>query len=148
MDYERVQAPTYHFTCICIAVPRTFIFLQEAPFRGVGDLLAVLSMTVMITKMGEGATSGTVIIRRNLPGFRAFKLQGLTVYDLLPGTKTANFSQWVEEPFDEMDSTLAVQQYIQQTIRRLQLRKALLPTLSHISKIQEPSRCGRDPDSS
>jgi len=55
----------------------------------------------MGTKMGEGSTSGTVIIRRNLPG-----------------TKTANFSQWVEEPFDEMDSTLAVQQYIQQTIRR------------------------------
>ena len=25
-------------------------------------------MTVMITKMGEGSTSGTVIIRRNLPG--------------------------------------------------------------------------------
>ena len=36
MDYVRGQAPTYHFTCICIAVPRTFIFLQEAPFRGVG----------------------------------------------------------------------------------------------------------------
>ena len=122
-------------------------FYKRRLSEGLGDLLAVLSMTVMITKMGEGATSGTVIIRRNLPGFRAFKLQGLTVYDLLPGTKTANFSQWVEEPFDEMDSTLAVQQYIQQTIRRLQLRKALLPTLSHISKIQEPSRCGRDPDS-
>ena len=103
-------------------------FYKRRLSEGLGDLLAVLSMTVMITKMGEGATSGTVIIRRNLPGFRAFKLQGLTVYDLLPGTKTANFSQWVEEPFDEMDSTLAVQQYIQQTIRRLQPGRALLPT--------------------
>ena len=92
-------------------------FYKRRLSEGLGDLLAVLSMTVMITKMGEGATSGTVIIRRNLPGFRAF--EDLTVYDLLPGTKTANFSQWVEEPFDEMDSTLAVQQYIQQTIRRL-----------------------------
>ena len=46
------------------------------------------------------AVSGT-IIRRNLPG-----------------TKTANYSKWAEEPFDEMDSTLAVQQYIQQTIRK------------------------------
>ena len=57
----------------------------------------------MITKMAEGSTvavSGT-IIRRNLPG-----------------TKTANYSKWAEEPFDEMDSTLAVQQYIQQTIRK------------------------------
>ena len=96
-------------------------FYKRRLSEGLGDHLVVLSMTVMITKMGEGATSGTVIIRRNLPGFRAF--EGLTVYDLLPGTKTANFSQWVEEPFDEMDSTLAVQQYIQQTIRRLQLRK-------------------------
>ena len=101
-------------------------FYKRRLSEGLGDLLAVLSMTVMITKMGEGATSGTVIIRRNLPGFRA--VEGLTVYDLLPGTKTANFSQWVEEPFDEMDSTLAVQQYIQQTIRRLQPGRALLPT--------------------
>ena len=34
---------------------------------------------------------------------------------------TKNIKQnfrWKEEPFDEMDSTLAVQQYIQQTIRK------------------------------
>merc|ERR1711997_64402 len=35
-----------------------------------------------------------------------------------PGTKTADFSSWPEEDWTEMDSTLAVQQYIQQTIRR------------------------------
>lgn len=35
-----------------------------------------------------------------------------------PGTKAADFSVWPEELFEEMDSTLAVQQYIQQTIRR------------------------------
>ena len=52
----------------------------------------------MITKMAEG--SGT-IVRRNLPG-----------------TKSCNYSKWPEESFDEMDSTLAVQQYIQQTIRK------------------------------
>lgn len=76
-------------------------------------------MTVMITKMGEGSTSGTVVIRRNLPGKRP-RSSKLSISQLFsfPGTKTANFSQWVEEPFDEMDSTLAVQQYIQQTIRR------------------------------
>jgi hypothetical protein len=60
-------------------------------------------MTVMVTKMSEGPgpAAGPVVVRRNLPG-----------------TKTASFSQWMEEPFDEMDSTLAVQQYIQQTIRK------------------------------
>ena len=29
-----------------------------------------------------------------------------------------DFSRWPDEPFEEMDSTLAVQQYIQQQIRR------------------------------
>ncbi|XP_022652793.1 MOB kinase activator-like 4 [Varroa jacobsoni] len=35
-----------------------------------------------------------------------------------PGTKAADFNGWPDEPFEEMDSTLAVQQLIQQTIRR------------------------------
>ncbi|GBM80787.1 MOB kinase activator-like 4 [Araneus ventricosus] len=35
-----------------------------------------------------------------------------------PGTKAQNFCNWPEEPFEEMDSTLAVQQFIQQTIRK------------------------------
>ena len=50
--------------------------------------------------MGEGAGTGS-LVRRNLPG-----------------TKAAEYSRWREETFEEMDSTLAVQQYIQQTIRR------------------------------
>lgn len=29
-----------------------------------------------------------------------------------------DFCRWPDEPFEEMDSTLAVQQFIQQTIRR------------------------------
>ena len=52
----------------------------------------------MITKMSDGSQT---IIRRNLPG-----------------TKMGNFSCWPEEAFEEMDSTLAVQQYIQQIIRK------------------------------
>ena len=51
----------------------------------------------MITKLEGGAA----VVRRNLPGTRA-----------------ELYSKWAEEPFEEMDSTLAVQQYIQQTIRR------------------------------
>ena len=56
---------------------------------------------IMITKMGEGQQGLGTIVRRNLPG-----------------TKTCSFSKWPEESFEEMDSTLAVQQYIQQTIRK------------------------------
>ena len=54
----------------------------------------------MITKNKDEDGNNT-IIRRNLPG-----------------TKSCNYSKWPEESFDEMDSTLAVQQYIQQTIRK------------------------------
>ena len=35
-----------------------------------------------------------------------------------PGTKSDQFFCWPDESLEEMDSTLAVQQYIQQTIRR------------------------------
>ncbi|EFX90204.1 MOB-like protein phocein [Daphnia pulex] len=35
-----------------------------------------------------------------------------------PGTKTIEYYRWPEEMFEEMDSTLAVQQYIQQLIRK------------------------------
>jgi len=35
-----------------------------------------------------------------------------------PGTKGEEFCRWVEEPFEEMDSTLAVQQHIQQVVRK------------------------------
>nr|CAB3263891.1 MOB-like protein phocein [Phallusia mammillata] len=35
-----------------------------------------------------------------------------------PGTKREDFYKWPEQSFDEMDSTLVVQQYIQQMIRR------------------------------
>ncbi|RXG70522.1 MOB-like protein phocein [Armadillidium vulgare] len=34
------------------------------------------------------------------------------------GTKAENFYKWTDEAFEEMDSTLVVQQYIQQTIRK------------------------------
>ena len=35
-----------------------------------------------------------------------------------PGTKSTAFSRWPDETFEEMDSTLAVQQFIQQSIRK------------------------------
>lgn len=35
-----------------------------------------------------------------------------------PGTKSADLYSWPDQSFDEMDTTLAVQQYIQQTIRK------------------------------
>ena len=48
---------------------------------------------------GGGGNTGTV--RRNRPG-----------------TKGEEFCRWAEEPFEEMDSTLAVQQHIQQVVRK------------------------------
>ncbi|EDW61663.1 MOB kinase activator-like 4 isoform X2 [Drosophila virilis] len=48
-------------------------------------------------KMADGST----ILRRNRPG-----------------TKAKDFCRWPDEPLEEMDSTLAVQQYIQQMIKR------------------------------
>ena len=35
-----------------------------------------------------------------------------------PGTKSDQFFSWPDESLEEMDSTLAVQQFIQQTIRK------------------------------
>ena len=35
-----------------------------------------------------------------------------------PGTKSSSFCRWTEESFDEMDSTLAVQQFVQQSTRK------------------------------
>ncbi|KAI4798521.1 hypothetical protein KUCAC02_021999 [Chaenocephalus aceratus] len=46
-----------------------------------------------------------------------------------PGTKAKDFYNWPDESFEEMDSTLAVQQYIQQNIRS---------DCSNIDKILEP----------
>jgi len=50
---------------------------------------------------GGGGSGNTGTVRRNRPG-----------------TKGEEFCRWVEEPFEEMDSTLAVQQHIQQVVRK------------------------------
>uniref|UniRef100_A0A4W3HXQ8 MOB family member 4, phocein n=1 Tax=Callorhinchus milii TaxID=7868 RepID=A0A4W3HXQ8_CALMI len=60
----------------------------------------------------SGAMATTVLLRRNRPG-----------------TKAQDFYNWPDESLDEMDSTLAVQQYIQQSIR---------DDASDIEKILEP----------
>ena len=74
-------------------------FMKTKKNRNKSDLESLFSFRQkMITKMSDGSQT---IIRRNLPG-----------------TKTCNFSSWPEEAFEEMDSTLAVQQYIQQIIRK------------------------------
>lgn len=45
-----------------------------------------------------------------------------------PGTKAKDFYNWPDESFEEMDSTLAVQQYIQQQVRRDPSRVDLILT--------------------
>ena len=47
-----------------------------------------------------------------------------------PGTKAAAFSQWPEESFENMDSTLAVQQYIQQVRKRSSLKLVVIDSSS------------------
>lgn len=60
------------------------------------------SSTSSETSATPNVTSGTsTVIRRNRPG-----------------TQSTEFCRWPEESFEEMDSTLAVQQIIQQSIRR------------------------------
>jgi len=63
-----------------------------------------LKMTVEVASdvtLVDSGPAGSGIVRRNRPG-----------------TCAKEFSTWPEEKFEEMDSTLAVQQYIQQIIRR------------------------------
>ena len=80
----------------------------------------------MITKMSDGSQT---IIRRNLPG-----------------TKMSNFSSWPEEAFEEMDSTLAVQQYIQQIIRKDPQGESLAGRKFAGDLLEECCRCGLYPD--
>jgi len=65
--------------------------------QGLGDTLA----TGPGAEKGSSQPTQTKLIRRNRPG-----------------TKSSDFSSWPEESFENMESTLAVQQYIQQTIRK------------------------------
>ncbi|XP_048049843.1 MOB-like protein phocein isoform X3 [Megalobrama amblycephala] len=57
------------------------------------------------------------------------KVQQATVVAVGPGSTNKDFYNWSDESFEEMDSTLAVQQYIQQNIRS---------DCSNIEKIMEP----------
>merc|ERR1712223_2060035 len=58
------------------------------------------SVSALTIATGDGV-HGLPVLRRNCPG-----------------TKASAFCAWAEEDWTEMDSTLAVQQYIQQIIRR------------------------------
>ena len=94
---------------------RTFIFLQESPFqRSLGAL--------WVDDRDDHKDGGRVHFGDSDHQTKSTRCESIFKIDQnqsnKSGTKTASFSQWVEEPFDEMDSTLAVQQYIQQTIRR------------------------------
>ena len=101
----------------CIAA--TFIFLQEAPFQRISGFSWLVVDDRDDHQDGGGGHLGHSDHQTKSTRYKFSLIKSdISRHFISSGTKTANFSQWVEEPFDEMDSTLAVQQYIQQTIRR------------------------------
>ncbi|XP_004871754.3 MOB-like protein phocein isoform X4 [Heterocephalus glaber] len=73
----------------------------------------------------ETVTKGGIMLPEKSQG----KVLQATVVAVGSGSKGKDFYNWPDESFDEMDSTLAVQQYIQQNIRA---------DCSNIDKILEP----------
>ncbi|XP_025999478.1 MOB-like protein phocein isoform X3 [Astatotilapia calliptera] len=73
----------------------------------------------------ETVTKGGIMLPEKSQG----KVLQATVVAVGPGSVTQDFYNWPDESFEEMDSTLAVQQYIQQNIRS---------DCSNIDKILEP----------
>ncbi|XP_068428982.1 MOB-like protein phocein isoform X3 [Clinocottus analis] len=75
--------------------------------------------------VAETVTKGGIM----LPEKSQSKVLQATVVAVGPGAMNPDFYNWQDESFEEMDSTLAVQQYIQQNIRS---------DCSNIDKILEP----------
>ncbi|KAM9010113.1 MOB-like protein phocein isoform 3-T3 [Guaruba guarouba] len=73
----------------------------------------------------EAVTKGGIMIPEKAQG----KVLQATVVAVGSGARGKDFYNWPDESFEEMDSTLAVQQYIQQNIRA---------DCSNIDKILEP----------
>ncbi|XP_013881891.1 MOB-like protein phocein isoform X3 [Austrofundulus limnaeus] len=73
----------------------------------------------------ETVTKGGIMLPEKAQG----KVLQATVVAVGPGSVNQDFYNWPDESFEEMDSTLAVQQYIQQNIRS---------DCSNIDKILEP----------
>uniref|UniRef100_A0A8C2AAJ0 MOB-like protein phocein n=2 Tax=Cyprinus carpio TaxID=7962 RepID=A0A8C2AAJ0_CYPCA len=96
-----------HVNCVFICCPLCLSSSCSSSTRPSGARCQSNSKSVEMV-MAEG----TAVLRRNRPG-----------------TKAKDFYNWSDESFEEMDSTLAVQQYIQQNIRS---------DCSNIEKIMEP----------
>ncbi|XP_072253672.1 MOB-like protein phocein isoform X3 [Leuresthes tenuis] len=75
--------------------------------------------------IAETVTKGGIMLPEKSQG----KVLQATVVAVGPGAVNQDFYNWPDESFEEMDSTLAVQQYIQQNIRS---------DCSNIDKILEP----------
>uniref|UniRef100_A0A4W5MWG1 10 kDa heat shock protein, mitochondrial n=2 Tax=Euteleosteomorpha TaxID=1489388 RepID=A0A4W5MWG1_9TELE len=104
---EKVLLPEYGGTKVNLEDKEYFLF-RDADILGKYACASFASGHSVEMVMAEG----TAVLRRNRPG-----------------TKAKDFYNWPDESFEEMDSTLAVQQYIQQNIRS---------DCSNIDKILEP----------
>ncbi|XP_028250020.1 MOB-like protein phocein isoform X3 [Parambassis ranga] len=94
----------------------------EMAFR---KFLPLFDRVLVERLMAETVTKGGIMLPEKSQG----KVLQATVVAVGPGAVNQDFYNWPDESFEEMDSTLAVQQYIQQNIRS---------DCSNIDKILEP----------
>ncbi|XP_073329091.1 MOB-like protein phocein isoform X3 [Pagrus major] len=95
---------------------------QEMAFR---KFLPLFDRVLVERLTAETVTKGGIMLPEKSQG----KVLQATVVAVGPGSVNQDFYNWPDESFEEMDSTLAVQQYIQQNIRS---------DCSNIDKILEP----------
>ncbi|XP_027035446.1 MOB-like protein phocein isoform X3 [Tachysurus fulvidraco] len=89
------------------------------------NFLPMFDLVLVERLTAQTVTKGGIMIPEIYQG----KVLQATVVAVGPGATTKDFYSWPDESFEEMDSTLAVQQYIQQNIRS---------DCSNIEKILEP----------
>ncbi|XP_034741802.1 MOB-like protein phocein isoform X3 [Etheostoma cragini] len=94
----------------------------EMAFR---KFLPLFDRVLVERLVAETVTKGGIMLPEKAQG----KVLQATVVAVGPGSVNQDFYNWPDESFEEMDSTLAVQQYIQQNIRS---------DCSNIDKILEP----------
>ncbi|XP_039455678.1 MOB-like protein phocein isoform X3 [Oreochromis aureus] len=99
--------------------------LHTRPEMAFRKFLPLFDRVLVERFTAETVTKGGIMLPEKSQG----KVLQATVVAVGPGSVNQDFYNWPDESFEEMDSTLAVQQYIQQNIRS---------DCSNIDKILEP----------
>nr|XP_025959686.1 MOB-like protein phocein isoform X4 [Dromaius novaehollandiae] len=103
----------------------SLVFLLVWAGKAFRKFLPLFDRVLVERCAAETVTKGGIMIPEKAQG----KVLQATVVAVGSGAKGKDFYNWPDESFEEMDSTLAVQQYIQQNIRA---------DCSNIDKILEP----------